>query len=223
MRKRQPRPPMVYTHAPVCRAAAAGGRGGAARAAVRGRRAREMWRRVQEGGRWDASAGGGWRAPRAGCASHPGELGARRPALPDNHGRSRLPPPPHPHPHAGGRGDGARAAGAGTGRRALGCAKRVMPPYPRTRRCRPAHPRHGRAGRASPSAARHRAHHGRVRPPRGASPIRTPAVAATDNGRRAAGATDGCRSSRPPRIPSARRRSRRRTTAGRLDGPRASG
>ena len=112
-------------------------------------------------------------------------------------------PPPHPHPHAG--------------------AKRVMPPYPRTRRCRPAHPRHGRAGRASPSAARHRAHHGRVRPPRGASPIRTPAVAATDNGRRAAGATDGCRSSRPPRIPSARRRSRRRTTAGRLDGPRASG
>jgi hypothetical protein len=148
MRKRQPRPPMVYTHAPVCRAAAAGGRGGAARAVVRGRRAREMWRRVQEGGRWDASAGGGWRAPRAGCASHPGELGARRPALPDNHGRSRLPPPP-----------ASPSARRRARRRSTGGGRRDGPPGVRLREARhatlPAHPKVS-SGAPAPRACRPR-------------------------------------------------------------------
>jgi hypothetical protein len=102
-----------------------------------------------------------------------------------------------PSPSArGGRGDGPRAAGAGTGRRASGCAKRVMQPNaargndclapPRQRACRlragiPAKGPRGDAPGPASRAAR--------------IPIRASAVAATDGGRRngrPAGATDGC-------------------------------
>jgi hypothetical protein len=101
--------------------------------------------------------------------------------------------PPHPHPQAGGRGDGPRAAGAGTGRGALGCAKRVMPPNLGSEEvvARRTRATGVQAARRRPGevAARRRSWARRLPPAR--IPLRAPAVAATDHGRRAPGRAAG--------------------------------
>jgi len=90
-------------------------------------------------------------------------------------------------------------AGAATDRgrrtlgRAAGGAKHVMLPSPAIRLYRPTQPRRGRAGRASASRrSGARRSPWALRPsPAARIPIRAPAVAATDNGRRGAGTGRG--------------------------------
>ena len=57
------------------------------------------------------------RAAHMAARRRPGAVAAHRPALPDNHGRSRTPHVAHPHPHAGARGEGHGLLVPGTGRR----------------------------------------------------------------------------------------------------------
>ena len=120
-RRRRP-PPAAHPHP------RAGGRGDGQRAAGAGtgRRRRTGEARVMatraRGLRASGSESPGIIA-RDGRAAHmaarrrPGAVAAHRPALPDNHGRSRTPHVAHPHPHAGARGEGHGLLVPGTGRR----------------------------------------------------------------------------------------------------------